>query len=111
MTLALGLVAITIGLVLFGVMYAVQISTNPWERTYLEVAVGVGVTISGELLAIALVLFHFELFYKLWWITLFPFVAFACTGLPMMVRQEIKLRQQKWDGEKVENKFNGGDKK
>ena len=98
---------ITIGLIVIGVLYAVIIYNWPVERTWLEVFIGVGVTIAGEMLATAIVLLHYELLSQLWWIIPFPLAAFACTGLPMIIGQEIKLRRQKRDGEKFEGVYNG----
>jgi membrane-bound ClpP family serine protease len=107
MGLGLALISIGIGLFTIGILYAVIIYKWPIDRTWVEVLIGVSLTISGEMLALALVLIHYGLLEQMWWIIPFPIAAFACTGLPMMVLQELKIRRQKKAGEQEENKFNG----
>lgn len=107
MPLFIGLLIIAIYLILFGIGYAIWIYKWPWKRTYTEVALGVGATILGESLAILLTLAHFGLLEALWWMALFPEIAFILTGVPMMIFQEIKLRQQGNKAEKLNSKYNG----
>lgn len=108
MILIIGLAVIVIYLLAFGFGYALYIYKWPWRRTYSEVALGVGLTILGEMAALALVLAHYSLLHQLWWIIPFPLIAFVLTGVPMMILQEIKLRQQNDKANKLDNKYNGG---
>lgn len=107
MPLVIGLFVIVLYLLLFGFGYALWIYKWPWKRTYTEVALGVGATIVGEMLALTLVLSHYGLLYQLWWIIPFPFLAFILTGAPMAILQEKKLRQQGDKAEKLNDKYNG----
>lgn len=107
MILVFGLSIIAIYLLGFGIGYAIFIYKWPWKRTYSEVAIGVGATIAGEMVALGMVLGYFGLLYRLWWIIPFPAIAFVLTGLPMMIFQEIKTRQQDRKARELNNKYNG----
>lgn len=107
MFLLLGLSVVVIYLLAFGIGYAVFIYKWPWKRTYSEVALGVAATIAGEMVALGMVLAYYGLLYQLWWIIPFPIIAFILTGLPMMIFQEVKTRQQDHKARQLNNKYNG----
>ncbi len=107
MILFLGLLAIGLTLLSLGLLYAYYIYQAPIDRTWVEVVIGVGGTITGEMIAIGMVLAYFDLLHQLWWMIPFPAIAFALTGLPMAVFQEHKYKSQKQKAEDRKNEHNG----
>lgn len=107
MILVLGLFTIGIALLGLGTLYAYYIYKAPIDRTWIEVVIGVLGTITGEMMAMAIVLVYFGLLHQLWWVIPFPVVAFALTGLPMAAFQEWKYRTQKQKAEEKKNEHNG----
>lgn len=105
MSLILELSAITIGLILFGFLYAWTIYRSPIDRTWLEVVIGSGFTIVGAMGYQAVIYAHYNCFP--WWGIFFIPLAFALTGLPQMAFQEWKYRAQKQKGAELENEHNG----
>lgn len=107
MILFWGLLTIGAALLSLGCLYAYYIYRAPIDRTWVEVVIGVGATITGEMMALALVLVYFNLLAQLWWIIPFPAIAFGLTGIPMAGFQEWKYRTQKQKAEKKKNEHNG----
>lgn len=107
MILLLGLIAIGAALLSLGILYAYYIYRAPIDRTWMEVVIGVGGTITGEMMALAIVLVYYGLLHQLWWIIPFPALAFALTGIPMALFQEYKYRTQKQRAEEKRNEHNG----
>jgi hypothetical protein len=107
MILVLGLFTIGLTLLGLGLLYAYYIYRAPIDRTWVEVVIGVAGTITGEMMALAIVLVYYGLLYQLWWIIPFPAIAFALTGIPMAAFQEWKYRTQKQKAEYTKNEHNG----
>lgn len=107
MILPLGLFAIGLILLVLGLLYAYYIYQAPIDRTWIEVVIGVAGTITGEMMALAIVLVYYDLLHQLWWIIPFPVIAFILTGVPMALFQEHKYRTQKQKAEDRKNEHNG----
>jgi hypothetical protein len=101
----LSLSAVAAGLLTFGFLYAYTIYHKPIDRTWLEVVIGVGVTITGAMIAQGVTYAHYSGSVP-WWIVFYIPAAFALTGLPMIAFQESKFRTQKRKGEDLERKYN-----
>ena len=79
------IIAIGLGLVIFGILYAIRIALRPFppHRTWLSVVVGDAATDVGSSLALWSLTGD-------WRLCLVPWIAHALTGGPMIIGQVLK---------------------
>lgn len=102
--LEIALTTILITTIIFGFGYAKWIKDSPIDRTWIEVVIGVGVTLIMIMAAQAVTFAHYG--FIPWWGILFIPAGFALTGLPMIFLQEKKYRSQKKQANDVKNRKN-----
>lgn len=95
------LLMILILALVFGFGYAIYIKKTPIDRTYVEVVIGVGLTILFIMLAQFTLYIHYSP-YPWWGVLIVPY-GFALTGLPMMILQERKYNEQQKDVDDAKN--------
>lgn len=88
-----------LGLLLFGIIYAVFIyhrgtQAFPHGWTWASVVIGDLVTDFGSITAIVVTLSFFDLIDQLWWVALVPIASHLCTGIPMIILQNKKRLDQ-----------------
>lgn len=106
-TLQLMIISILIVMAVLGFLYAYVIYLNPWRRTWLEVVVGVGFTILGEMTLIIVALWHYGYLSEIWWMALIPPTCYAATGISQIYWQEKKGKQGRKKAKWALRKFNG----
>lgn len=95
--LTIGTILIALGI--SGFLYAYVIYLKPWQRTWLEVVVGVAGKDLAESALIGCSLWYFDLFWELgsgfpgWAMLFFPWLCSGVSGLSQIYWQEKKRRE------------------
>lgn len=83
------LITISTSLLLFGTVYAIVIYYHPFRAgwTWVSVVIGVFFTGAHEMVAI---FYTISMDGNLYWIVIYPVIAFSLSGIPMIIGQVAK---------------------